>query len=94
MRQAVVTCRRGTSVARSLKLLALPYSNDYKLLTNITVTYSSSCYWWVTLYNQYWLVVKYTVNYRAARFSNRRDSLVQGYYMRLYEMDPGDTVLP
>ena len=26
MRQAVVTCRRGTSVARSLKLLALPYS--------------------------------------------------------------------
>ena len=26
IRQAVVTCRRGTSVARSLKLLALPYS--------------------------------------------------------------------
>ena len=44
MRQAVVTCRRGTSVARSLKLLALPHSNN-KLLTNITVTYSSSRYW-------------------------------------------------
>ena len=28
IRQAVVTCRRGTSVARSLKLLALPYSNN------------------------------------------------------------------
>ena len=27
MRQAVVTCRRGTSVARSPKLLALPDSN-------------------------------------------------------------------
>ena len=27
IRQAVVTCRRGTSVARSLKPLALPYSN-------------------------------------------------------------------
>ena len=27
MRQAVVTCRRGTSVARSLKPLILPYSN-------------------------------------------------------------------
>ena len=25
MKQAVVTCRRGTSVARSLRLLALPY---------------------------------------------------------------------
>ena len=45
MRQAVVIYCRGTSVARSLKLLALPYFNDYKLLTNITVTYSSSCYW-------------------------------------------------
>ena len=38
MRQAVVTCRRGTSVARSLKLLALPYSKEEALLTNITVT--------------------------------------------------------
>jgi len=45
MRQAVITYRRDTSVARSLKLLALPHSNDYKLLTNITVTYSSSRYW-------------------------------------------------
>ena len=44
IRQAVVTCRRGTSVARSLKLLALPYSNNHKLLTNITVTYLSSRY--------------------------------------------------
>ena len=25
MRQIAITCRRGTSVARSLKLLALPY---------------------------------------------------------------------
>ena len=25
MRQVAITCRRGTSVARSLKLLALPY---------------------------------------------------------------------
>jgi hypothetical protein len=28
VRQVVVTCRRGTSVARSLKLLALPHSNQ------------------------------------------------------------------
>ena len=47
MRQAVVTCRRGTSVARSLKLLALPNSIlklTLSILTNITVTYSSSRY--------------------------------------------------
>jgi hypothetical protein len=25
IRQVAITCRRGTSVARSLKLLALPY---------------------------------------------------------------------
>jgi hypothetical protein len=45
MRQAVVTCRRGTSVARSPKLLALPNSRTLSILTNITVTYSSSRYW-------------------------------------------------
>ena len=36
----VVTCRRGTSVARSLRLLALPHSynsNQLSLLINITV---------------------------------------------------------
>ena len=27
MRQVAITCRRDTSVARSLKLLALPHSN-------------------------------------------------------------------
>ncbi len=46
VRQVVVTCRRGTSVARSLKLLALPYTNNQSsILTNITVTYSSNSYW-------------------------------------------------
>ena len=45
MRQVAVTCRRGTSVARSLGLLALPHSNQEALSTNITVTYSSSRYW-------------------------------------------------
>ena len=45
MRQFAITCRRGTSVARSLKLLALPYLNQKALLTNITITYSSSRYW-------------------------------------------------
>ena len=45
IRQAVITCRRGTSVARSLKLLALPYSIKRSLLTNITITYLSSRYW-------------------------------------------------
>ena len=45
IRQVAITCRRGTSVARSLRLLALPYSNQEALLTNITVTYSSSRYW-------------------------------------------------
>ena len=44
MRQVAITCRRGTSVARSLKLLALPHSNQASFLTNITVTYSSSRY--------------------------------------------------
>ena len=52
VRQLVVTCRRGTSAARSLKLLALPYSRQSSLSTNITVTYSSSRYWWVTLCDQ------------------------------------------
>ena len=37
VRQVVVTCRRGTSVARSLKLLALPYYYQLSLLTNITI---------------------------------------------------------
>jgi len=38
MRQVVVTCRRGTSLARSLKLLALPHSRQQQSLsTNITV---------------------------------------------------------
>ena len=37
VRQVVVTCRRGTNVARSLKLLALPYFRQLSLLTNITV---------------------------------------------------------
>src|SRR6266576_4773102 len=37
VRQVVVTCRRGTSVARSLKLLALPHSNELSLSTIITV---------------------------------------------------------
>src|SRR6266567_7642311 len=37
VRQVVVTCRRGTSVARSLKLLALPHSNELNLSTNITI---------------------------------------------------------
>jgi hypothetical protein len=32
-------------MARSLKLLALPYSNQEALSTNITVTYLSSRYW-------------------------------------------------
>ena len=46
VRQVVVTCRCGTSVARSLKLLALPYTNNQlSILTNITVTYLSSSYW-------------------------------------------------
>ena len=46
VRQVAVTYRRGTSVARSLKFLALPlpYLNQQALLTNITVTYSSSRY--------------------------------------------------
>ena len=44
IRQIAITYRRGTSVARSLKLLALPYSNKKSLLTNITITYSSSRY--------------------------------------------------
>ena len=44
MRQAIVTCYRGASVARSLKLLALPHFNQQALLTNITITYSSSRY--------------------------------------------------
>ena len=35
MRQAVVMCRRGTSVARSLKLLALPYSIKTDIITTI-----------------------------------------------------------
>ena len=37
VRQVVVTCRRGTSVARSFNLLALLYSNQLSLLTIITV---------------------------------------------------------
>jgi len=37
VRQVVVMCRCGTSVARSLKLLALPHSNQLSLLTIITV---------------------------------------------------------
>ena len=45
IRQIAITCRRGTSVARSLRLLALPYSNQEALLTNITITYSNSRYW-------------------------------------------------
>ena len=45
IRQAVVTCCRGTSVARSLRLLTLPHSKNISILTNITVTYSSSRYW-------------------------------------------------
>ena len=45
IRQAVVTCRRGTSEARSLKLLAFFYSKKNHILTNITITYSSSRYW-------------------------------------------------
>ena len=41
-----VTWRRGASVARSLKLFALPHLiNKLSILTNITVTYSSSSYW-------------------------------------------------
>jgi len=34
IRQAVVTCRRGTSVARSFKLLALPYLNKEQKYIN------------------------------------------------------------
>ena len=37
VRQVVVTCCRGTSVARSLRLLALLHFNELSLLTNITV---------------------------------------------------------
>ncbi len=37
VRQVVVTCCRSTSVVRSLKLLALPYSNQLSLLTIIPV---------------------------------------------------------
>ena len=32
MRQVAITCRRGTSVARSPKLLALPYSNKISFI--------------------------------------------------------------
>ena len=45
VRQLVIIYCRGTSAARSLKLLALPYSRQLSLSTNITVTYSSSRYW-------------------------------------------------
>ncbi len=37
VRQVVVICRRGTSVARNLKLLALPHSQQSSLSTIITV---------------------------------------------------------
>ena len=40
IRQAVVTCRRGTSVARSLGLLALPYSRKYiTTIIILSITY-------------------------------------------------------
>jgi len=44
IRQAVVTCRRGTSVARSLKLFALPYSNSKRtyIIKQRHYIYSSS----------------------------------------------------
>ena len=47
IRQVAVTCRRGTSVVKNLKFFTLlPYfHNQISFLTNITVTYSSSCYW-------------------------------------------------
>ena len=38
MRQVAITCRRGTSVAKSLKLLALPYSNYYRIYNIILAT--------------------------------------------------------
>ena len=37
VRQAVVMCCRGTSVARNLKLLTLPHSQQSSLSTIITV---------------------------------------------------------
>ena len=38
VRQVVVIYRRGTSVARSLKLLALPYSRLLSIINNITIS--------------------------------------------------------
>ena len=38
VRQVAVTCRHGTSVARSLKLLALPQSRSSSIINNITVS--------------------------------------------------------
>ena len=40
IRQAVVTCRRGTSVARSPKLLALPYPLEEIYNNNHHTTYN------------------------------------------------------
>ena len=45
MRQVAIMCRRGTSIARSLKLLTLPYFKRISFITNITITYLSSYYW-------------------------------------------------
>ena len=49
MRQIAITCRRGTSVAKSLKLLALPYpfqeSTEYNIIlaTNCSYVISPLC---------------------------------------------------
>ena len=42
MRQVAVTCRRGTSVARSLKLLALPYFISIRIEYNIILSTNRS----------------------------------------------------
>src|SRR6266700_696411 len=39
-------------------------------------------------------MVNFTVIPQNSKVINRRDSLVQGYHMRSYGMDPSDTVLP
>ena len=78
IRQVAVTYRCGTSVVRNLKFLT-PFFNSQQLsFLTITITYLSSCYWWVTLYNQHWLVVKHTVNHKTARFLIKEIVLCRG----------------
>ena len=52
-RQVAVIYRGGTSVVRNLKFLTPFFSLQQSSFLTITVTYSSSRYWWVTLCNQH-----------------------------------------